>query len=92
MTDDTLPRMAEAVALLESRDWQAAHEIVQSDSSALGSWAHGIVHLIEGDISNAGYWYRKADRALDQDADLDTYVSAEIAALRAAIQASSASQ
>jgi predicted Rdx family selenoprotein len=23
---------------------------------------HGIVHTIEGDLDNARYWYRKADR------------------------------
>ena len=43
--------------LLEAGDWQAAHVIAQDDGSALGSWAHGIVHLMEGDVANAGYWY-----------------------------------
>ena len=52
-----------AVALLESGDWQAAHEIVQGDEdSRLSCWAHGIVHLLEGDIPNARYWYRQAKR------------------------------
>jgi hypothetical protein len=52
-----------AVALLESGDWQAAHEIVQRDEdSRLSCWAHGIVHLMEGDRSNARYWYRQAKR------------------------------
>jgi len=52
-----------AVALLESGDWRAAHEIVQRDEdSRLSCWAHGIVHLMEGDTSNARYWYRQAKR------------------------------
>jgi len=52
-----------AVAHLEKGDWQAAHEIVQKDEdSALFCWAHGIVHLMEGDIPNARYWYREAKR------------------------------
>ena len=52
-----------ALALLESGDWQAAHEIVQKDeNSRLSCWAHGIVHLLEGDIPNARYWYRQAKR------------------------------
>ena len=52
-----------AVDLLASGDWQAAHEIVQRDEdSALSCWAHGIVHLMEGDRSNARYWYRQAKR------------------------------
>ena len=52
-----------AVELLASGDWRAAHEIVQRDEeSALSCWAHGIVHLMEGDRSNARYWYRQAKR------------------------------
>jgi hypothetical protein len=56
--------MRRVVELLESNDWEAAHEIVQKDEeSALACWAHGIVHLMEGDVSNARYWYRAAGRA-----------------------------
>ena len=72
--------MANAIRHLEAGDWQAAHLIVQQDSSTLGSWAHGIVHLMEGDLANAQYWYRRARRALPQ-ADA---VAAEISALKAA--------
>jgi hypothetical protein len=55
--------LARAVTHLEARDWQAAHEIVQPDESDLAGWLHGIVHTLEGDLDNAQYWYRKADRA-----------------------------
>jgi len=51
-----------AVGHLERGDWQAAHTIVQADESPLSCWAHGIVHLMEGDEGNAGYWYRRAGR------------------------------
>jgi hypothetical protein len=52
-----------AVAHLEKGDWQAAHEIVQKDEeSQLFCWAHGIVHVMEGDLPNARYWYREAKR------------------------------
>ena len=58
-----------AVALLEAGDWQAAHEIVQRDEdSALSCWAHGIVHMLEGDTSNARYWYRQARRPFPREA------------------------
>lgn len=68
--------LARALAHLERGEWQAAHEIVQEDEeSALACWAHGIVHLMEGDAANARYWYRKAKRPFDED------VTAEIAAL-----------
>lgn len=68
--------LARALAHLERGEWQAAHEIVQEDEeSALACWAHGIVHLMEGDAANARYWYRKAKRPFDED------ITAEIAAL-----------
>jgi hypothetical protein len=55
--------LAKALALLRKGDWEAAHKIVQEDEeSALSCWAHGIVHLMEGDTSNARYWYRAAKR------------------------------
>jgi hypothetical protein len=54
--------LARAVAHLATRDWQAAHEIVQHDESALAAWLHGIVHTLEGDLDNARYWYRRAKR------------------------------
>ena len=69
-----------AVTLLERGDWKAAHEIVQADEdSAAAYWAHGIVHLMEGDLPNARYWYRKAGRAFSEN------VPAEIAALSASL-------
>ena len=51
-----------AVALLEAGDWESAHTIVQDDKTSLGAWAHGIVHMLEGDMANAGYWYRRAGK------------------------------
>ena len=68
-----------ALRLLEDGDWRAAHLIVQEDEeSPLSCWAHGIVHLMEDDVPNARYWYRRAGRVLRQDFS----VEAEIAALR----------
>lgn len=70
--------LVQAVEHLERGNWEAAHAIVQKDSTVLGHWAHGLVHLIEGDLENARYWYRRAHRPLPH---LDT-AHAEIAALR----------
>lgn len=58
-TTDALRRAAE---LLADGDWKAAHAIVQDDPSPLAAWMHGIVHLLEGDTSNARYWYGQAGR------------------------------
>jgi hypothetical protein len=69
-----------AVSLLEHGDWSAAHEIVQKDEeSPLACWAHGIVHLMEGDVANARYWYRAAKR----DFPKEPSVKEEISALKA---------
>ena len=68
--------LTEAVGLLRKGDWKAAHGIVQRDEeSELACWAHGIVHLMERDLPNARYWYKKAGRPFSQD------VPKEIAAL-----------
>ena len=60
---DSTAALARALTHLESRDWQAAHEIVQHDTSELAAWLHGIVHTLEGDLENARYWYRRVRRA-----------------------------
>jgi hypothetical protein len=73
--------LRKAVELLETGDWQAAHEIVQEDEdSRLFCWAHGIVHLMEGDLSNARYWYRRAGRPPFSEAPS---IFGEIGALKA---------
>ena len=74
--------LAGAVELLAAGAWRQAHEIVQQDASALAAWLHGIVHTLEGDLDNARYWYRRADRAFPgPDA-----VQGEIAAARTTVQ------
>lgn len=54
--------LSATIALLRARDWQAAHEIAQDSKEPLAAWAHAIVHIIEGDESNARYWYQQAKR------------------------------
>jgi hypothetical protein len=78
----TTSELRRAVALLEAEDWQGAHAIVQQDEdSPLPCWAHGIVHIMEGDVPNARYWYGEAKRPFPAHPD----VTAEIAALKAAL-------
>lgn len=44
-------------------DWEKAHQICQShEGSPLFDWLHAIVHRIEGDDRNAGYWYQRASK------------------------------
>jgi hypothetical protein len=72
---DTLTR---ALDHLAAGAWKQAHEIVQKEQGPLAAWLHGIVHTLEGDLDNAQYWYRRAERVFPgRDA-----VQAEIAAAR----------
>jgi len=68
---------------MESGDWNAAHEIVQQDEeSPLACWAHGIVHLMEGDLPNARYWYREAKREFPAQPSIPQEISALKGSLR----------
>jgi hypothetical protein len=71
-----------AAELLAAGDWEGAHAIVQDDPSPLAAWMHGIVHLLEGDVSNARYWYRCAARPFPGEGA----VREEIEAVRAATE------
>src|SRR5437868_208370 len=71
-----------AVLHLQAGEWEEAHDIVQGDaSSPLSCWAHGIVHLQQGDVENARYWFKRAKRPFSKD------VAAELAALASAVGA-----
>ena len=41
-------------------DWEKAHRLVQDESGADAAWVHAYLHRVEGDLGNAGYWYRRA--------------------------------
>jgi hypothetical protein len=70
-----------AVGLALAGDWDAAHEIAQAhEGKPLADWLHAVLHRIEGDASNAAYWYARAGRAMpdgqDTDAELHTVAGA----------------
>jgi hypothetical protein len=43
-------------------NWDQAHKIVQDESTAASAWVHAYLHRVEGDLGNAGYWYRQAGK------------------------------
>ena len=42
-------------------DWNKAHDITQPGGPEL-DWVHAYLHRVEGDLSNASYWYRRAGK------------------------------
>lgn len=49
-------------------DWEKAHSLAQSQDDADGAWVHAYLHRVEGDLGNAAYWYRRANRPVCDDA------------------------
>lgn len=76
-----MQHILKALDMLQAADWNGAHQIAQDDQTQLGAWLHGIVHIVEGDESNARYWYRRAGRPFP---GMDA-VDSETAALRDSI-------
>jgi hypothetical protein len=42
--------------------WDAAHKIAQDEDDKDSAWVHAYLHRVEGDLGNAGYWYRRAGK------------------------------
>jgi hypothetical protein len=80
-TDMPLTPLHHAVAHLRAGRWAEAHDLAQQDNSPLGAWLHGILHLQEGDLSNAEYWFGRARR----DFQGRGTVAQELAKLEAAL-------
>ena len=44
-------------------DWDKAHKIVMDEGGKDCAWVHAYLHRVEGDLDNARYWYRQADKS-----------------------------
>jgi hypothetical protein len=65
MTNPHATVLAEALEKLSAHDWRSAHALVQDLDDPIAWRMHGLVHRVEGDLSNSRYWYNKAGAALD---------------------------
>ena len=52
-------------------EWEKSHNIAQDIPSSMGSRIHGLLHTIEGDLGNAGYWYSRAGCAAISPSQID---------------------
>jgi hypothetical protein len=75
-----LPPLLLALWHERSGDWTRAHEIAQDIDSRDAALVHAYLHRREGDLSNAGYWYRQANRPVERG-DMDAEWRALVAAL-----------
>jgi hypothetical protein len=57
-----LPPLVTAMWYERRGEWDRAHEIAQDLPGADAAWVHAYLHRREGDVANAGYWYRQAAR------------------------------
>jgi len=49
-------------------DWDRAHKSAQKvEDDPVGQWVHAYLHRKEGDLDNAGYWYRRAGKPAAND-------------------------
>ncbi len=62
--------LKQALELDQNGDWDGAHQIVQEIESIASYSIHAYLHRKEGDLGNARYWYRRADRTMPEY-DLD---------------------
>ena len=48
-------------------NWDQAHKIVMNEETKDAAWVHAYLHRVEGDLGNAGYWYRQAGQPVAKD-------------------------
>lgn len=75
--------LSEIAELMREGRWKEAHDLVQRDDSALAAWLHGLLHLQEGDLEDAEYWYDRAGRHFRSRGSLAQEIESFQAALAA---------
>lgn len=50
--------------LAKAGDWEEAHALVQVHGDVFSCQIHGYLHRVEGDLSNARYWYSRGNSSL----------------------------
>jgi hypothetical protein len=59
--NDMHPLLA-ILLLMRQGKWDEAHDLVQRDDSGAAAWLHALLHVQEGDLEDAEYWYEKSGR------------------------------
>jgi hypothetical protein len=59
---ESLSPLLRALWVDRQGDWETAHRITQDIDGVDAAWVHAYLHRREGDLGNARYWYRRANR------------------------------
>lgn len=59
---EALPPTLQALWMARAGRWHEAHDLTSNIPDPEGAWIHAHLHREEGDLGNAGYWYRRARR------------------------------
>ena len=62
-------------------NWEKAHSIAQQVPDPEGAWVHAYLHRVEGDLSNAEYWYERAGKPVCRDQLADEWESIAVSLL-----------
>jgi len=65
------PELIQALWWAKKGNWEKSHDIAQEVESEDGSWVHAYLHRVEGDLGNAAYWYRRAQKPVKQRESLE---------------------
>src|SRR5882757_9429459 len=68
-------------------NWNEAHKIAQDHQTADAAWVHAYLHRVEGDLGNAGYWYREINEP-DAAGSFETEWELMVSSLQASGRAS----
>lgn len=74
--------LLDILALTRQGKWEDAHNLVQLDNSSSAAWLHALLHVQEGDLENAEYWYEKSGRSFRGRGTLNEELDALEASLR----------
>lgn len=81
--------LRDVLTLMRQGNWRVAHDEVQLDTTELGAWLHGLLHVQEGDLEDAEYWFDRAGRNFRQRGTLEEELEQLEISLKATASASS---
>ncbi len=59
-------KLLKALELDKSGDWHGAHQLIQDMGNHTAYWIHAYLHRKEPDLSNASYWYYRAEKKMPE--------------------------